>query len=163
MDDSMEIVDLKELLSCLGGQGSPSNDCVLNCYDYIDDGSLNAGSYYAYIAEYYCEYTNDSAGLKTEYIDDLGNYAGMAVNELTGSFSFNGSNGRLPNGDQIMMTFNSTEGADHAVVVTGAVQNSGGSWDILYYDPTTGDTGKRASGSYSGMYGVGPVGSYTGS
>ena len=90
----------------------------------------------------------------------------MTVNEITpttgsGSNGFNMTgSGLLENGDRILMTFNNGQGADHAVVVTGQHTDSFGGLVLEYYDPTTRLNGTRNEGDYSGIYGVGSVGSY---
>ncbi|HEX8021635.1 hypothetical protein [Mucilaginibacter sp.] len=113
-------------------------------------------------------FTADSSGLQTQYIDDLGQDWGHVnvtlLTPTTGSGDSSGlqitGSGILLNGDRIMMTFNAGAGADHAVVVTGAYNDSFGGLVLEYYDPTTGQNGTRNNNDYSDLYGVGAVGSH---
>jgi len=91
-------------------------------------------------------------GVKLEHLDDVGAYGGLSVNGYSGQPLVN-STGQTLNGENVMMTFNGANGNDHAVVITGVNPNG----SLNYYDPTTGQSGSRSSGDYSGLYIVGSI------
>lgn len=159
IDDSIELISKDELMNFIGGSGSGSvsNDCVFNVFDYLDGSAHDYNTYY-YGTFYNLGYTpSGSGGVQTSDIPTIGGFGGMQVTELQPGVSLTAS-GKTTGGDRVMMTFSGANGADHAVVVTGALMVNGTAV-LSYYDPTTGTTGTKTGAQISGLYAVGAVGS----
>lgn len=153
LQNSLPVLSIAELISIVGG-----NDCVLNCYAYLDPNTSHNSSWYGSTLQQNYSYSVSSmGGVRTSDVVGLGALGGLTVTELTpentgGQLSLSSSTGTY-NGNQVMMTFNNGSGEDHAVVVTGT-EIVNGQLRIKYYDPSTGLYDYRSSGSYSAMYSV---------
>lgn len=123
--------------------GSASNDHVFNVYNYLDGSSYDYNQYY-YGTFYNLGYTPESngGGVSTSDIETISGFGGMNVALLSGGSGgvyINSSTGQVVTGTEVVV----------------------GETRLLYYDPTTGQPGYRVSGEYSGLYGVGAVGTAT--
>ncbi|WP_316793714.1 hypothetical protein [Pedobacter frigoris] len=144
-------------MSTFTGGVDVSSDCVFNVFDYLD-GSAHDYDFYSLSTSYNLGYTpaSNGGGVSTSDIPTIGGYGGMNVYELSGSVTIS-VGGMTSAGERIMMTFaGATPGINHAVAVTGRVVEDGVTY-VKYYDPTTGQNGRRVAGEYASLYAVGHV------
>ena len=145
--DAFHVISVEELMEMMGG-----NDCVLQCYSYVSGHSVE---WWANTVQYnfgYNVYEEGSGGLQTSDIVPLGAYGGLNVTDL-GSVNttqaVNSISQKLANGQTVMMTFNSSSGPDHAVIVTSVNTSTN---TVHWYDPSTKTTGSQSQGQWSGFY-----------
>lgn len=141
-----EFLTIDELIRINGGYdpgSTMSYDCVFNVFDYFD-GSAHDSTYYDFSTHYNLGYNAEQeGGVRTSDISTIGGFGGLTVTEFNGSLTLD-SNGQS-NGNGVMMTFDAGGSGDHAVGVTGYVENSDGTISIEYYAPTTGEYNTRVS------------------
>lgn len=164
--DFLEIIEKDELESLVGAS-NPPNSCVFNCFDQLDGDAYN-WRHYSYATHDNLHYWAGSGGeVNTSDIEKIGSFGGMYVRQgAEGDVIKVGKDGQVYINDTTfsggIMTFNVQDGkVGHAVVITGAKEING-EIRIFYYDPSAlpGDQyGYVVGDNYSGIYGVGSVGS----
>ncbi len=149
--ESMEVINAESLSTFIGGQQPASWDCILKCFDYMDDHQMNGySSYYSggsYISPYYGSYNPQQVGgFYNGDVHCLGLNGNLAV-DMVSSVGVTRA-GKTQYGQSIMLTIPGANGLGHAVIITGVI-GSGSATSYTYWDPTLQQNGNTSTnGSY---------------
>jgi len=160
-DASIEPISELDIRGIIGGQdgSGPSYDCVLNVFDYLDEGYFSASYYDMMTYAHFYYHASEQGGVRTEDIPAIGGFGRMAVTQTDGINDFDNATGKTGSGNSVAITIPGASNMTHMVVLE-RVELEDGVWQAYYYDPTFDKHSHTEFNNVQGFYEVGPVGSY---